>query len=210
MRIRINYAKEAPLRYTGALDVQRLWERALRRAGLPLAYSQGFHPQPRINQASPLPLGFTSRSELIDVWIEGSLPVEEIQAALEMALPPGIELHGISPVDEASPSIQALPGTAVYQVHFLEGIHTPDLQARVDRVLGAESLPRRRREKTYDLRPLILGMHCASPVDEAGPILWMELSAKPSATGRPDEVLEEMGIPPETARIERQSLVFSD
>jgi hypothetical protein len=56
-RIRIQYAKTEPLRYTGNLDMHRIWERTLRRARLTIAYSQGFHPQPRLNQACPLPLG---------------------------------------------------------------------------------------------------------------------------------------------------------
>ena len=63
-RIRVYYSKTAPMRYTGNLDVHKVWEHTLRRARLPLAYSQGFHPQPRINQACPLPLGMTSRAEI--------------------------------------------------------------------------------------------------------------------------------------------------
>ena len=69
-RIRICYAKTEPLRYTSNLDVHKVWERLLLRARLPLAYSQGFHHQPRINQAAPLPLGFTSRVEMVDIWLE--------------------------------------------------------------------------------------------------------------------------------------------
>ena len=56
-RLRITYSKTAALRYTSNLDMHKIWERALRRARLPLAYSQGFHPQPRLTQACPLPLG---------------------------------------------------------------------------------------------------------------------------------------------------------
>ncbi len=67
MRLRIDYAKTTAMRYTSNLDVHKSWERTLRRARLPLAYSQGFHPQPRIHQASPLPLGLISQAEVIDV-----------------------------------------------------------------------------------------------------------------------------------------------
>ncbi len=61
MRARITFSKQGALRYTGHLDLHRLWERAMRRADLPLSYSQGFHPQPKISLASALPLGFASR-----------------------------------------------------------------------------------------------------------------------------------------------------
>ena len=61
------------MRFTGHLDLHRAWERTFRRAGLPLAYSQGFNPHPRLNLASALPLGFTSEGEVIDVWLEQDL-----------------------------------------------------------------------------------------------------------------------------------------
>ena len=64
MRIRITFVKQGALRYTGHLDLHKLWERAARRAELPLAYSQGFHPQPKMNMAAALPLGFSSRCEV--------------------------------------------------------------------------------------------------------------------------------------------------
>ena len=70
MRIRIVYSKADSLKYTGNLDLQKIWERLLRRANLPLAYSQGFHPQPRINQGCPLPLGFIGENEMVDIWLD--------------------------------------------------------------------------------------------------------------------------------------------
>ena len=67
-RYRINYSKKEGMRYTSNLDVHKMWERTFRRAKLPLAYSQGFHPQPKIQQASPLPLGFLSDYEIVDFF----------------------------------------------------------------------------------------------------------------------------------------------
>ncbi|MDP3186130.1 MAG: TIGR03936 family radical SAM-associated protein, partial [Anaerolineales bacterium] len=64
--MRITFSKTGALRYTGHLDLQRIWERTARRAGLPLVYSQGFHPQPKIQIAAALPLGFSGRAELVD------------------------------------------------------------------------------------------------------------------------------------------------
>ena len=92
IRVRLTYKKEASLKYTGHLDLHKVWERTFRRAQLPLAYSQGFHPQPRIQQACPLPLGFISQCEVIDFWLKEDLLIDEVRAALIPALQPGIEV----------------------------------------------------------------------------------------------------------------------
>ena len=73
MRIRITFSKQGALRYTGHLDLHNLWERAARRAAIPLAYSQGFHPQPKIQLAAALPLGFSSRAEVCSIGSSGGL-----------------------------------------------------------------------------------------------------------------------------------------
>ena len=70
MRARITFAKSGPLRYVGHLDLQTLWERAARRARLPLSYSHGYHPQAKITFASALPLGFSSRAEVMDIRLD--------------------------------------------------------------------------------------------------------------------------------------------
>jgi uncharacterized protein (DUF2344 family) len=70
MRFRITFAKTNAMRFTSHLDLQRTWERTIRRARLPLSYSQGFNPHPKINLAAALPLGFTSRCEMVEIWLE--------------------------------------------------------------------------------------------------------------------------------------------
>ena len=82
-RIRVAYTKGSSLRFTGHLDMQRLWERLLRRSRLPVRYSQGFHPRARLNLASALPLGFISEAELLDFWMNEPLPLEEVQQRIE-------------------------------------------------------------------------------------------------------------------------------
>src|SRR5512146_1378298 len=106
MRLRITFAKTEAMRYTGHLDLHRTWERTFRRAQLPLAYSQGFHPQPRINLASALPLGFTSDSEVADIWLEKDMPLDQIRELLQAALPPGISILQIEEVDSQAPALQ--------------------------------------------------------------------------------------------------------
>ena len=206
MRLRLTFAKNDLMRFTGHLDLHRSWERIFRRAGLPLAYSQGFSPHPRVQLASALPLGFTSSAELVDAWLEQELPLVEIQAALERACPPGIQILQILSVDERLPSLQSALRAAEFVVTFLEA--EQNLAERVQEILHSESLPRRRRNKAYDLRPLILELEML-PADETGRSrLRMILSARESATGRPEELLDSLDIPLENCRVHRSGLVF--
>ncbi len=208
-RIRIYYAKTAPMRYTGNLDVHKVWERTLRRARLPLAYSQGFHPQPRINQACPLPLGMTSQVELIDIWLEEDLPLEQVEAALERAVPPGIEPNRMEVVDLRAPSLQTQVKAADYTATLLENVSEDELRQRVEQLLGAEQILRERRGKTYDLRPLVEELSVQSQPNQRSR-LHMRLSAREGATGRAEEVLEALGIPANDARVERTELYFQE
>ncbi len=136
--------------------MHRAWERTFRRAGLPLAYSEGFNPHPRLNLASALPLGFTGAGEVIDAWLEQDLPLSEIQTALQRALPPGLQVAQIETVDLRLPALQTELEASEYHITFLEPF--PELADRVQALLSALSLPRQRRERDYDLRPLILDL----------------------------------------------------
>jgi len=205
MRLRITFSKTEAMRYTGHLDLHRTWERSFRRARLPLAYSQGFHPQPRLNLACALPLGFTSDCEVLDAWLEQELSIADVMSALEPSLPPGINIHQIEVVDQHLPALQTQVQSADYVVTLLGS--PPDLSERIDRMVNAASLPRVRRNKPYDLRPLIEDLQQIS--DHAGqPRLAIRMTAREAATGRPEELLAELGIPFEATRVHRVSLNF--
>ena len=205
MRARITFSKQGALRYTGHLDLHRLWERAMRRADLPLSYSQGFHPQPKISLASALPLGFSSRCEALDVRFNEDIATEEIASRLQESLPPDIQIVRVESVDEKLPALQTQVLSAVYQVELTEPVDGSELSRRVEEILEAESLPRERRSKFYDLRPLIEELRVSA--DEK-PSLHMKLAAREGATGRPEEVLNSLGIEPEYTRVERTELIF--
>ena len=203
MRIRITFSKLDALRYTGHLDLHRLWERAARRAELPLAYSQGFHPQPKINIAAALPLGFSSRCEVIDLRLEHDIPLEGLREKLQQTLPTGIQVAGIESVDERAPALQTQVASAEYQVTLTEAVDGSELKRMVVSVMESESIVRERRGKTYDLRPLIESLETASEGK-----IFMRLTAREGATGRPEEVLDMLGIAFEGTRIERTRLIF--
>ena len=107
VRVRVRFAKDGDLRFTGHLDLQRLFERALRRSGLPLRYSQGFNPKVRLNLASALPLGFSSRAELLDFWLNGELDTAVVEQKLKSALPKDITVLNVAFVSNQLPSLQS-------------------------------------------------------------------------------------------------------
>ena len=222
MRIRLTFSKQGALRYIGHLDLHTLWERAARRAGIPLAYSQGFHPQPKINLASALPLGFSSRTEVMDIWLNEDRELSGVRTDLQAALPKDIQILNIEQVDDRAPALQTQVISAEYEVTFTDAAYASNLDQKLAALLQAESLPRARRSKPYDLRPLIesitsfhlppnaLHFGEVSRRDEGGMGIHMRLAAREGATGRPEEVLAQLEIPVEAARIERTRLIFHE
>ena len=203
MRIRITFVKQGALRYTGHLDLHRLWERAARRAELPLAYSQGFHPQPKMNMAAALPLGFSSRCEVMDMKLERDIPLESLSTRLNTTLPSGLQVVDVEQVDERAPALQTQVLSAEYEVTFTESVDGSELKRKIDAVMESKSILRERRGKPYDLRPLIEEV---SLVPDGK--IFMKLAAREGATGRPEEVLDVLGIAFVETRIERTRLIF--
>jgi radical SAM-linked protein len=183
MRVRVTYAKRGMLRYTGHLDLQRVWERTLRRSGLPIIFSQGFNPLPKLQLAGALPLGIESSCEVMDFWLGEQLDLLEIARRVKDALPPGMEVSDVTEVELRSPALETQLKSAEYRVTFKEAVDTAKLEKKVAELLNAKSLPRERRGKAYDLRPLVEGLR----VEPDGG-LWMKLAVRPGATGRPEEV----------------------
>ncbi len=220
MRIRITFTKQGALRYTGHLDLHKLWERAARRAELPLAYSQGFHPQPKMNMAAALPLGFSSRCEVMDMKLEHDISLDDLPTRLNETLPSGLQVIGVEQVDERTPALQTQVASAEYEVTLTEAIDLAELNRQIDSVIESKAIPRERRGKMYDLRPLveelqIMESNGLPSVPEHTPSVrpvpqkvFMRLAAREGATGRPEEVLDVLGIAFEGTRIERTRLIF--
>ena len=209
MRIRITFVKQGALRYTGHLDLHKLWERAARRAELPLAYSQGFHPQPKMNMAAALPLGFSSRCEVMDLKLEHDISLEDLPIRLNQTLPAGLQVVVVEEVEERAPALQTQVVSAEYEVALAEPIDESELKRKIDSMIELKSIPRERRGKMYDLRPLIEDLRPMEPNSSlSGQKIFMRLSAREGATGRPEEVLDVLGIAFEETRIERTQLIF--
>lgn len=197
------------MRFTGHLDLRKTWERTFRRAGLPLAYSQGYTAHPQLNMASPLPLGFTSSAELGDFWLSQALPPEDIQAALKESVPPGLEVHQVEEIEEIhGDKLPVLIQASEYTVDLLDA--PENLAARVTELINREEVPRTRRGKEYDLRKLIHSLVVDQQAGTGQSQLRMVLATLPGATGRPDEVIDQLDIPRKNARITRTKIFLSE
>jgi radical SAM-linked protein len=211
MRYRITFSKTTAMRFTGHLDLHRTLERTMRRANLPLAYSEGFTPRPKLTLASALPLGYTSEAEIADFWLKEELPLNQIDQAFKGAQPPGVSLQQVESIASDAPKLQTTLTKAKFVVNLTEPI--PNLDQKIAELLQRETILREKikkgKRKTSDIRPLIFEVNRISLEDESKHTLEMTLKAEPGATGRPDHVLEAMGVDPLSARIHRTGLIFS-
>lgn len=196
-RYRLGFAKEGPLRWIGHLDLQTTFSRTLRRAKLPLWFSKGYHPRPKLVFASALPLGCSSGCELCDLWLREELEAEAVLARLVAAAPPGLRFTSAELIIGRAPAVTTLVQSASYRVTLPpELVADADakqaLAARVEALLAAEELPRQRRGKDYDLRPLILALELEAESDA----LVCELMAREGQNGRIEELLDALELDP--------------
>ena len=136
LRVRLTFTKEGALRYIGHLDVVRMWERAFRRAKLPLAYTLGFTPHPRLTLAAPLALGVTSEAELMDVYLREALTPETLAAQVGAQLPDGCRVVGATALPVEGPSVSSLTRWAAYTVLASGGGREED-PAQADQPMGS-------------------------------------------------------------------------
>jgi len=206
-RIRITFSKTEAMRFTGHLDLILTWERTFRRANLPLSYSEGFNPRPVINLAAPLPLGFISTAEVGDFWLSEHLIPDEVLESLNRSLPPGLIIHSLVEIAHLhGGKLPSLVERSEYTVTLSE--EYPRLQQEIELLLQSPQCIRIRKKKEYDLRPLIHDITLGSKGEGFPPSLFISLLTLPSATGRPDEVLSALDVPPYETIICRSALIL--
>ena len=194
-RLRLRFAKLGKVRFTSHRDVARMWERALRRSRLPMAYSQGFAPHPLVSFGLALPTGCESLGEYLDVRLDepvhGETPVAELPGALSLLLPEGIDVEAAAFVPEAEGSLQQEVASCDWVLEVL-GVPDEELQERVEQVLSAPTLEVRRQRKGRqvedDIRPAIRTL----VVTEPGGHLRAELAAHPRGV-RPADLVAALG-----------------
>ncbi len=154
-RLRVTFTRDVTLKYIGHLDMAKAWQRILRRADWPLAYSEGFNPQPKITFAAALPVGCTSDQEVMDAVLSPVLPIDDARARLERALPPGIKLRSIEPVALHARALQTQLLSTEFEIIVEEPTAIAALPDRVREFWAAPEVMRDRRGKAYNLRPLV-------------------------------------------------------
>lgn len=207
MRLWIEFTKESPLRFLSHLDLLRLWQRAIRRARLPVAYSAGFNPHPKISFASALAVGITSAAEYVDIQFAEPLADRDLKGLAD-ALPEGLSLVAWRVVPDAAPALMSLVRAAAWELPVsAEDNHR--LQENVRALLAATSLAVEREGKkgirTVDIRPLIYRLE----LEEAGQRLHMLLASGGEGGVRPREVLSLLGLDADESRLHRSGLYIA-
>ena len=153
------FEKGERLRHIGHLDIQRAMQRALRRSGVPVSYSQGFNPHILVTFASALSTGAAGRRELMDVTLDREVEPEEFMAAMNAALPPDMQLMAARAMEDKHPALMAMLRAADYTIRLLDEDAAAKCLAAIPAFLEQETILAMRKTKRglneCDIRPLI-------------------------------------------------------
>jgi radical SAM-linked protein len=204
-RLYIRFGKFGALIYTSNLDVAKTWERVLRRADLPILYSQGFNTRPKIALASALPLGISSECEILDVSMREPIELTGLAERIQATSPAGLRIYDIYEVPVRSGTLPTRVRSSEYRIHFEDGIDRDDLQARVDRLISSDTMLKTKEVKgkpvSVNVRPLVYDLR----IDDAGDLI-AHLTVGDRGNVRPDEILAELGLADAVVSIHRFQL----
>jgi len=209
-RLRVRYGTEGPLCYASHLDMLGVWERLLCRARVPVAYTQGYNPHQRLQFAAALPVGYSSECELLDVLLARRMAPLEFAKAVGRQTPAGLTIACVQEVLVKARALQATMREAHYRVRIWARETRPEVEAALADLLDRDRIVRRRIKKgrttDYDLRPLVHDLRYES--SQAGcHELYMALACGPEGSGRPEEVIDEMGLAISDRTIHRCRLI---
>lgn len=171
---RIEYSKEGAAVFISHLDLTRTWEKIVRRAGLPVALSQGYHPHYRLSFGSVLPVGVGGKREYLDVELRKDMPPEEISAALFSCLPAGIGLRQVKKRAERVPALMAQIDTALYWMEA-EWEKGPNWDALWGRNSWVVKRTTKKGEAEADIRPGILRLDLQTENSRLYGYLWLKV-----------------------------------
>jgi radical SAM-linked protein len=211
VRIRVRFAKRGKVRFTSHRDIARCWERALRRAELPVASTEGFSPRPKLHFGLALSTGHESLGEYLDIDLrdpEGaSVDLEALPERLTPLLPPGIDVEAVAVIDRSDTSLQEAVTSCTWHIE-VPGTTPAALSAATQQILAKTTVPVTRERKgkpvSDDLRPGILDLRVlgATPPDapEPGSVLEAVLATHPRSI-RPAELLAAFDPPLAEGRV---------
>ena len=211
-RLRIRFCRGEEVKFISHLDLMRLWQRVLNRAGVPLAYSEGFNPHPRMSLAAPLALGVTSEAELMDIVLAKWASPHSFTTAVSTQLPPGIEIRQVYNIPLTMPSLQSQVRYAEYQIKLETDKEQKEIESAIASLLATEHLPWQHQRDTgprhYDLRTLIDDLWL---IDSSSGYctIGMRLRCDSSGSGRPEQVAAALGFEKYPKSIHRTKLILN-
>lgn len=166
MRMIAAFSKLEPVKFVSHLDMQRLFQRAFRRAELPLAYSKGFNPHPLLSFATAISVGFTSGGEYFDVILSEPVSPEEFTERVNAVLPEGVLISSAIDAGEFKASLTTLMRSAEYEARlsFAEPVEKTAFEAALSSLLGSEIIVDKKTKggiKPVDIRPMLISMELA-------------------------------------------------
>lgn len=173
--VRLEYTKLGKVRFTGHRDVARIWERALRKAEVPIAYTEGFSPRPKLSFGLALPTGYESHSEFLDVHLatdRGDIDIAALPGRLSETLPVGMDTIAAAEVPRGTLSLQQAVTSCEWHI---DTVDTDRAEATIwmERILSAPTLvvtrERKGKEVTDDLRPQVFHLSIQEGIGEPGP-----------------------------------------
>ncbi|MEV0845801.1 TIGR03936 family radical SAM-associated protein [Streptomyces sp. NPDC049954] len=193
-RIRLRYTKRGRLRFTSHRDFQRAFERALRRAEVPMAYSAGFTPHPRVSYANAAPTGTGSEAEYLEIALAQSRDPQPLRALLDESMPQGLDI--VDAVEARTSGLAERLQASVWELR-LDGVDPEDARSAAERFMAAESVEVQRRTKngmrSFDARAAVarLGLEAQRADGPAGrPCAILRLVVRHVTPAvRPDDVL---------------------
>ena len=182
VRIRVRFTKKGSVRFLSHHDLMRFFERAIRRAGLPVKMSQGFNPRPKFSIPAALGVGVAAEKEIVDIVLDEPIDPAVVRKNLSQTLIPGIEIIAADRVVRKSARVTS----ARYEVHLPQGVDLPQeainaLMAKDEVII--ERTTKKKRATCINIRPCILD------IQGPGPTIRMRLQISDNGAARPEEVI---------------------
>ena len=208
MRALIRFGKQPRLRFISHLDLQRFFQRAVNRTGLPIAWSQGFNPHPVMSFGSALALGWTSEYEVLDIKLSAPMGRKRTEDAIRAALPEDLPVLEVRMVDDRHPAPMALVRMSDYSVR-LTGADGAKVIEQIPAFLACEEMLAMKKtksgEKQVDIRPMVVALEPVEDGFRARLMLTEQSTLKPDLLVR--VLAEQAGVEPPEAAIHRTLLL---
>ena len=219
----LEFSKVGQIKYISHLDMQRLFKRAFKSSNIPIDYSKGYNPHPRMGFAQPLSLGYTARKEYLEFYTKEEIVPEEALRLLQNAMPMGIDLISLKPLEIKDKSLASIVVGAVYKVELPISFSSreKDIEKLVTDYLSQETIIAKKREKKskqivdVNIKDKIHWIRIEKNENDNITLL-MELDCGSTSNLSPEQVISsftcfsELYLPREEIEVERENLIFKN